>query len=345
MFYELLKNAFVYPQVSGLSKSYLFSIHGTRSFVHFCLILTGLVYSFAQPLFLNSEVWTYVYCVGGAALFIDAFIFVFYRAWRGWALLYVLDAFFIGLVLYKTGYTFFPYLYFYWLMSIVFAGWQFDFKGAVLQGLWISCLFTWLVFLSPHFKSMETSLFFLHHLCLLATAALSGFSWPRIFMYFEQKRLFSSFWGEKTLNLENPSSEPVEGDIDEVFTELTKKWKGLKFINRQTRCDIFGSPQDFKKILFYLLEFFISPHSGKFILPMLMIEVSNDEKWLIVKMKGEYVKNKASFEFFNSMQDLSEIHRILKKNGGCLSADSSHVFLKWPLCQPPPIHLKKTGSL
>ena len=150
-------------------------IHACRSFFHFLVLATGVFYAFVQPLFLNFEVWTYIYVLSASVLVIDAFIFIFYRHFKNWQLLYFLDALFIGLILYKTGFVFLNLLYSVWLMSIVLAGFQFHFKGAFLQGLFVSCLWTWLNLLSPHFANMSTALFTVNSLILFSTAGLSGF--------------------------------------------------------------------------------------------------------------------------------------------------------------------------
>ena len=150
-------------------------IHGCRSFFHFLTLATGIFYAFVQPLFLNFEVWTYIYVLSASVLIVDAFVFIFHKHFKYWQFLYFLDALFVALILYKTGFVFLNLLYSVWLMSIVLSGFQFHFKGAVLQGLFVSCLWTWLNLLSPHFERISTALFTVNSLILFATAGLSGF--------------------------------------------------------------------------------------------------------------------------------------------------------------------------
>ena len=162
-------------------------IHGCRSFFHFLVLATGVFYAFVQPLFLNFEVWTYIYVLSASVLVIDSFVFIFYKHFKNWQLLYCLDALFVALILYKTGFVFLNLLYSVWLISIVLSGFQFHFKGALLQGLFISCLWTWLNLLSPHFERISPALFTMNSLILFAVAGLSGFIGHRYHFF---QRLF-----------------------------------------------------------------------------------------------------------------------------------------------------------
>ena len=157
-------------------------LHLLRSFFHVFCLMTGLIYSFAQPRFLNVEVWTWIYSLAGLALALDALVFINYNKWKSWNLVYAADAFFIFLMIYKTGYVFFPFLFLFWLFQVMSAGLQFSFRGALFQGIWISFLFTWLILISPHFSEWSYSegsniwFFILNHLALFAAVALGGFA-------------------------------------------------------------------------------------------------------------------------------------------------------------------------
>ena len=151
-----------------------FLVHIFRSLFHFLFFVIGLAYSFYQPLFLNFEVWTFVYCLSGMALAIDTYIFLLNKKFNQWMAVHFLDALFIALFIYKTGYLLLTPFYLVWLCTIVSAGLQFRLKGALLQGLWVSCLFSSVQLLSPHFEQMSILFFTLNTGMIFVTVALSA---------------------------------------------------------------------------------------------------------------------------------------------------------------------------
>ena len=157
------------------SKDLSLFIHGCRSFFHFLILATGIFYAFVQPLFLNVDVWTFIYVVSAFVLAIDAYVLFFYKQFKAWKALYFIDALFIALVLYKTGFVFFNFLYTIWLMSILLVGFQFRFLGAFAQAFWVSFLFAWLNILSPHFEQMSLTFFCVNSFVLFLMACISGF--------------------------------------------------------------------------------------------------------------------------------------------------------------------------
>ena len=153
----------------------IFGIHVVRSLFHLACFVTGLVYSFAQPRFLNVDVWSFVFMLSGLALTIDAFVFAFFKKIKkAWPFVYILDALFSALLMYQTGQTFFAFLFLMWLFSVTSAGVQFSIRAVVLQGLFCSFLLTWLVLLAPAFREFQNHPLFLLNNALLFGAGLSG---------------------------------------------------------------------------------------------------------------------------------------------------------------------------
>ena len=204
-------------------------IHCLRSFFHVICLMTGLIYSFIQPEFLNSEVWVSIYILSGLILTLDSFAFIV-RKKELWPYVYFFDALFVFSLIYVTGYAFFAFLFLVWLLQTAFAGMQFHFKGALLQGLWISCLLTWVVLLSPHFAGGEMLSFSINSTILFITAGISGL----VGYYFKTFNLLSrfKFWRSfKNLfhnNIKN--SDPLRNNILHNIEEFQSSVAQIKKI-------------------------------------------------------------------------------------------------------------------
>lgn len=225
------------------------SAHFFRCFFHFFCFITGLIYSFAQPLFLNFEVWTFVYSLSSIALTFDAVIFIFYKRFKLWEWAYALDALFVALLIFQTGYVFFAFLFLIWLFQIIFAGLQFHFKGALLQGAWISFLLTWLTLLSPHFNDFQSQSFFINNVILFVTAIVGGF----IGYFFKDFNILSYFNFFK--NLQYAENWPFYQDSKEDFVHMTeelnaslKNIKKIVYLGKKSK----KSSSDLKSEIHYL---------------------------------------------------------------------------------------------
>ena len=212
-----------------------FWTHCFRSVFHFFCFAAGLVYSFAQPFFLNVDVWVFIYSFSGLALVLDAVVFILNKNFKKWWFVYAFDALFTALLIYQTGHTFFAFLYLVWLGQILCAGLQFQFKGALLQGFWISCLMAWVVLLSPYFKSFNITSFFINNMSLIVAALLSGW----VSYYLNTKNILSRLGFFKYArpgaeNLENQdrswisSLRSAGGDSARSIQDLTLSLKKIE---------------------------------------------------------------------------------------------------------------------
>ena len=164
-----------------LSNKFFF-IHCVLAGVRSLLLLGFVFYQFTQPLFLNATTWVFAYLFLFSAFSVDFVYFYFHEkikrkpVWH-WAFL-LLDGLWITLCLSPVLPWLHSVLIFVYMLQIFSAGVMGHYKGAFLQGLWVSFLFSWILILTPAGGGSEHSLLFsflLNNLGFMAVAGLSGF--------------------------------------------------------------------------------------------------------------------------------------------------------------------------
>ncbi len=176
----LKKNELMASVQNVPSVHWFFIVQCLHSAVHGLLLLGFVFYQFAQPLFLNSDIWVFAYLCLFVSLSVDFVYFYFYdkikskiflcglfllfdALWMTWCLSAILPALYSVLV-------------FVYLLEIASAGLIGGYRWAFTQGLWVSLLFSWVLILNPLKLDQPIILsFILNNIAFLATAGLSGF--------------------------------------------------------------------------------------------------------------------------------------------------------------------------
>ena len=341
-----------------------FLVHIVRSLFHLLFFITGLAYSFYQPLFLNFEVWTFIYCISGVALSIDTYIFLVNKKFNRWMVIHFLDALFIALIIYKTGYLLFTFFYFTWLCTIVSAGLQFRLKGALLQGLWVSCLFSLVQLLSPQFETMSTIFFILNTSIVFVTVGLSAWMGCRYRLFKKLLRFLLSpilKFLDKEGVWQRPSSTPQvdmaptstdawdiflsETDskydyqnfdtininllIQEVFQDLTQKHK----VPSDQICSQLKSSHEvlihkkkLKVALLNLMKLFTTvKHFCRF-----HVKTYDKVDWVVIEFTGSQTNADSPFWLFNSVSRLFFIHKVINEHKGRLFSDKEVLSIHLP---------------
>lgn len=149
---------------------------------HSILLLGFVCYQFVQPLFLNSDIWVFVYFVLFLSFAIDFIYFYFYEKIKQtsslqWTFLF-LDAVLMTVCLSSAVPLLYSVLIFVYMLQILSAGLLGQYKGAFAQGLLVSLLFSWALILSPSGADSGQSLvvsFLLNNFGFITVAGLSGF--------------------------------------------------------------------------------------------------------------------------------------------------------------------------
>jgi len=319
-----------------------------RSVFHASLLVTGLVYAFLQPAFLNTEVWVFIYSLTGLALVCDSYIFIFQKEFKAWPFIYFFDALFVALIMYRTGYVFFGFLSFVWLMHILFAGLQFQYKGSLLQGLWTSCLFTWIHFISPHFTSVDEKFFGLYNFLFLLMAFSAGFMgayfypWISSFrnLYWSMKRslthpLCRVHWDVFLENVEGSDVPQEKLNINELIREV------VEYIHSKTKFQsihyelsdvsvIFGYKNKLKQVIISLIQWFFHTYSD---FQKLRITTYNDRIWTVIQMEKLGVAQvKEPLQLFSWLRGFSVIQKVIDEHGGQIevSNKTNSLYIKLP---------------
>lgn len=321
-----------------------------RSLFHISLFVTGLVYAFAQPSFLNAEVWVFIYSLVGIVMIFDAVIFIFHKQLKSvniWPVIYGLDALLISLIMYRTGYVFFGLLSFMWLVHILFAGLQFQYKGSFLQGLWTSCLFTWVHFVSPHFSSLDVRFFALNNVIFLLMAFSAGFMGSLFFPWvFSFRKLYGNiqrslthplrrFRWDVSLDVEDSPAlyEPL--NVNELVQDAVEDIH-LKTKFQSVQCHlsevslIFGYRNCLKQVMISLIQWFFHIYSD---FQKLKIKTYNDGMWTVIQLeKPGAVQVKEPLQFLSWIQGFKKIQQVLDKHGGKIefSSRKNSLYVKLP---------------
>lgn len=150
--------------------------------VHSVLLFGFIFYQFVQPLFLNSDIWIFVYLFLSLSFSIDFVYFYFHEKIKvntslHWLFLF-LDAVLMTVCLSAVVPVLYSVLIFVYMLQIFSAGLLGQYKGAFVQGLLVSLLFSWILILNPsgadHSQSLVVS-FVLNNFGFMTVAGLSGF--------------------------------------------------------------------------------------------------------------------------------------------------------------------------
>ena len=152
----------------------------THSAIHGLLLMGFTLYQFVQPLFLNSDIWVYAYLCLFVSLSVDFMYFYFYekiknRRFLCWSFLFF-DAIWMTVCLSAVMPILYSVLIFVYLLQIASAGLMGGYKGAFIQGIWVSILLSWVLILAqPGVHASLTMPFILNNTAFVLVAGLSGF--------------------------------------------------------------------------------------------------------------------------------------------------------------------------
>ena len=160
----------------------LFFIHCFFAIIHSLLLLGFVVYPFSQPLFLNSETWVFVYLCLFLSFSMDFIYFCSYNRLRNkvsfpWLFLFF-DSMLMTICLNSVLSVLSPVLIFIYMSHIFVGGLLGRYKGAFLQALFVSFLFSWVLVFNSHEVDINQSLvssFLLNNIGFIIVAGLSGF--------------------------------------------------------------------------------------------------------------------------------------------------------------------------
>ena len=319
-----------------------------RSVFHASVFVIGLTYAFLQPSFLNTEVWIFIYSLAGLALICDSYIFIFQKEFKSWPVIYFFDALFVALIMYRTGYVFFGFLSFVWLMHILFAGLQFQYKGSLLQGLWTSFLFTWVHFISPHFVSVDGVFFALNNFIFLLMAFSAGFMgayfypWISSFrnLYWNAQRSLTHplrrfHWDVVLEDAEESEALQEKLNINELVKEVVEYIHSkTKFQSIQCQLSgvsvIFGYKSKLKQVIISLIQWFFHTYSD---FQKLRITTYNDGTWSVIQLeKLGAAQMKEPLQFFSWLKGFSMIQKVIEEHGGQIevSNETNSLYIKLP---------------
>ena len=162
------------------ASNWMFLVQCIHATVHGVLLLGFILYQFAQPFFLNSEVWVVAYWCLFASLSLDFIYFYFHDQVKKHPLLCSLfllfDSIWMTICLSGAIPVLYSILIFVYLLQIASAGLIGGYKWAFVQGLWVSALFSWvLIFFQPSVYHSLTIPFALNNIAFILVAGLSGF--------------------------------------------------------------------------------------------------------------------------------------------------------------------------
>ncbi len=319
-----------------------------RSLFHVSLFVMGLAYAFAQPSFLNAEVWVFIYSLAGVALIFDALIFIFQKEFKAWPIIYCFDALFVALIMYRTGYVFFGALSFIWLIHILFAGLQFQYKGSLLQGLWTSCVFTWVHFISPHFSSIDGVFFAFNNFLFLLMAFSAGFmgtyfyQWISSFqnLYWKMRRSFTHplrhfHWDAFLDDEEGSSSHQEKLNVNELVQEVVEHIHSqTKFQSVQHHLSdvsiIFGDRSKLKRVIISLIQWFFHTYSD---FQKLKIKTYSDGLWTVIQLeKLGVAQAKEPLQIFNWLKGFNLIQKVIEEHGGQIEVSNkmNSLYIRLP---------------
>ena len=166
----------------SLANNKLFFVHCFFAVIHSLLLLGFVLYPFSQPLFLNSETWVFVYMCLFLSFSVDFIYFCFYdrlknKASFPWLFLFF-DSVLMTICLNSVLSVLSPVLIFIYMSHIFVGGLLGRYKGAFLQALFVSFLFSWVLVFNSHGVDINQSLvssFLLNNLGFIIVAGLSGF--------------------------------------------------------------------------------------------------------------------------------------------------------------------------
>ena len=170
-----------YPTIFHVVDNKFFFIHCLLVCIHSLLLLGFVSYQFYQPLFLNSDVWIFVYLCLFFSFSIDFIYFYFHEQIKKipsfqWGFLF-LDAVLMTICLSIVTPVAYPILIFVYILQIFSAGLLGQYKGAFIQGLLVSFLLSWVIILTPEGEGSSSLIFsfVLNNMAFVTVAGLSGF--------------------------------------------------------------------------------------------------------------------------------------------------------------------------
>ena len=214
-----------------------FFVQVLRALTHGVLICGFVLYQFAQPLFLNADVWVAVYMVFFVCLSVDFFCFYFYDFLkkRGFLQdgLFVLDALLMtGGFYYLSLPVLSSALVFVYLLQIISAGFAGGYRGAFSQGILVSALFSWMIVLAPQAYGDSVLYFILNNVFFLTACGLGGLLGTQA----EKALWFLNFKDQALSRL---------GNLNELIVQNINK--GL-FITNEEDMVVYGNPQGLKML-------------------------------------------------------------------------------------------------
>lgn len=149
---------------------------------HFLLLLGFTCYQFIQPLFLNSDLYVFIYMVLFLSFSVDVIYFYFHEKIKnkqGFHALYLfLDAVLMTVCLSIATHALYSVLVFIYILQIFSAGMLGQYKWSFTQSLLSAFLFSWVLIFNPYSMGSDSSLvfsFMLNNFGFVTVAGLSGF--------------------------------------------------------------------------------------------------------------------------------------------------------------------------
>ena len=285
-----------------------------------------------------------VYATLGLALGLDAFAVVFYKKFKAWPVIYALDALFVSILVYKTGDFLFSLLFLAWMVHIIFAGVQFGFKGAVLQGLWTSLLFSWVFILSPHFVEKDISFFIVNSSFFLLTSVSSIFFGNHFHVFQNLLKKIASFWASPSLRINwdfsknnwNKDFSLEKLDCRDVISSAVKHVQSQdEFldiqINLPSSLYMFGDKNSLEKAFSSLILWFFNTYGAD---QKIYVSGALEKDCVLIFIKNERAfKKENPLSLLNWLKGMSFIYKVIERHGGEIKVqqEENSVCVELPL--------------
>lgn len=333
-----------------------FFIQGFRFLFHFFLFISITTYSLSEVVFKDPDLTIFLYSVTGAMLLLDAILFILDTRYKNWLFIYIIEAFFLALLMYKVN-SYLPLFMSLWLVFIFLSNVHLNYRSSLFHGLWILILWTGVCAYSPHLAVFDATFIWNAILISVASIISSGASY-----YWNLKDILSHLQpshfkrkvkslglylnsylahvdAEILRNYVNQSSRPVLVDINRLIMKLIQEMR-----SDQVPCDInfdcqFQSIQkitayeyrlqkSLSGLIHYLTFHSITPGIEKNLEDVsYKIETYSSQKYIIVKLTQFDVdfdlKHLASLKQQAQKTDkgILLLNKVIKEHDGYLNVD------------------------
>ena len=302
-----------HPITLNVVDNKFFFIHCLLVSIHSILLLGFVCYQFRQPLFLNSETWIFVYLCLFLSFSIDFIYFYFHEKVKEkpvfHSMFLFLDAVLMTVCFSAVVPVLYPVLIFIYMLQVLSAGLLGQYKGALAQGLLVSCLFSWILILGPMGMDSHTSpvfSFILSNVGFLAVAGLSGFLGQ-----VSNKMEWSLIAADKTLHQLEDLNELIVENINMGLFIMDEE--AVVIHSNRNASHILGLPRSFSAsvdtVFPKLKEYILSKKDGK--MNRLEMEYQNGSRKRIIEVFISTIKD--TNKYLMLFQDCTEMREMEKK--------------------------------